>query len=80
MTTTELLYRLILKIHEAQMIEKEKSKPVYSSRSMEIKRLHAYKNPNELTNTSRQPKNSLVEHVCFLFMHTFWRMFFIKEI
>lgn len=56
MATTELLYRLILKIHEAQMIEKEKSKPAYSSRSMEIKRLHAYKNPNELTNTSRQPK------------------------
>lgn len=52
------------------MIEKEKSKPAYSS-STEIKGLHAYKNPNELINTSGQPKNSLVEHVCFLFMHTF---------
>jgi len=61
------------------MTEKEKSKPAYTARNMEVKELHTCKNPNESTNTVREPKNSLVEHACFLFMQAFQRMFFIKE-
>lgn len=61
------------------MIKKEKWKPAYSARSVEVKELHTCKNPNESTNTVRAPKNSLVEHVCFLFIQAFQRMFFIKE-
>lgn len=66
-------------MHEPEMIEKEKSTLAYSTGSMEVKELHTYKNPNESTNTVREPKNSLAEHVGFLFMQAFQRMFFIKE-
>lgn len=64
---------------EPRMIEKEKSTLACSAESMEVKELHTCKNPNESTNTVREPKNSLAEHVGFLFMQAFQRMFFIKE-
>lgn len=56
---------------ERQMIEKEKSMLAYSAESKEVKELHTHKNPNESTNAVRAPKNSLAEHVGFLFMQAF---------